>query len=100
MSKHPYHDSHVVGYTYDSDEVSEHEITCIEIVPQCQGCKKYASEIEEIQINAAYDDMEPNTWVKDQEGTYNSFNGHFLCNACYIKSGMPTNVNRKRWICP
>lgn len=37
-------------------------------------------------------------YVIENEGTYNSFNGHFLCNMCYIDAGMPTAP--MGWKCP
>jgi hypothetical protein len=28
--------------------------------------------------------------VREEEGTYNPANGHFLCTHCYIAAGMPS----------
>lgn len=57
--------------------------------PVCVGCNKkpaelpcYTAMLEPGEDAAAYVIME--------EGTYNPINGHFLCDECYIKAGMPT----------
>lgn len=31
-------------------------------------------------------------YVKSEEGTYNVDNGHFWCDDCYVKLGMPLGV--------
>ena len=58
--------------------------------PICVGCKKRPHEIEEYIEAAAEDSMDPNDWVRTEEGTYNRENGHFLCTTCYIAVGMPS----------
>jgi hypothetical protein len=35
--------------------------------------------------------MTPEQVVREQEGTFNPRNGHFLCTDCYIKAGMPSS---------
>ena len=37
-------------------------------------------------------------YVVANEGTYNRANGHFTCDTCYIKAGMPTSPYG--WVCP
>lgn len=37
-------------------------------------------------------------YIRDEEGTYNPANGHFLCDSCYIAAGQPSS--RKGWVCP
>lgn len=37
-------------------------------------------------------------YVRCNDGTYNPINGHFLCDSCYIKAGMPTAPGG--WVCP
>lgn len=37
-------------------------------------------------------------YVIREEGTYNTENGHFLCDKCYIKYGMPSSP--WGWKCP
>lgn len=37
-------------------------------------------------------------YIREEEGTYNSENGHFLCDNCYIKAGMPSSSGG--WVCP
>jgi hypothetical protein len=41
---------------------------------------------------------EVNRYVRNEEGTYNQDNGHFLCTDCYIKAGMPSSS--LGWVCP
>lgn len=40
----------------------------------------------------------PAEYIRENEGTYNRTNGHFLCDECYIAAGMPTISGG--WICP
>lgn len=70
------------------------------IGPICQGCKKQPNEIDEYIEAAADRGMSAAAFVRVEEGTYNSANGHFLCTDCYIKAGMPALSYPKRWICP
>jgi len=37
-------------------------------------------------------------YVIENEGTYNPYNGHFLCDECYTKAGMPSSPTG--WKCP
>jgi hypothetical protein len=37
-------------------------------------------------------------YVIANEGTYNRVSGHFLCDTCYIKAGIPTSP--LGWVCP
>lgn len=39
-------------------------------------------------------------YIRQEEGTYNPENGHFLCDSCYIGAGMPVGFNGTRWVCP
>lgn len=40
-------------------------------------------------------------YVWENEGTLNTENGHFLCDDCYIKAGMPANPwPEPGWKCP
>lgn len=66
------------------------------IKPICIGCKKTPKEIEE--YNSNFTDDPPDRYVKENEGTYNQENGHFLCTECYIKAGMPSSP--KGWKAP
>ncbi len=50
--------------------------------PEEIGC--YDDYLEDGQTASEY--------VRLNEGTYNRENGHFLCDACYIKAGMPLGV--------
>lgn len=62
-----------------------------EIQPICTGCNKTPKELEDFedwedQGFESADDM-----CRQEEGTYNHENGHFLCTPCYIDAGMPAN---------
>jgi hypothetical protein len=73
--------------------MTEHDKHCLEqqVQPICIGCNKQPEELEEY-IEAAEDhEISPTEYVKQEEGTYNSLNGHFLCTDCYIKAGMPSS---------
>lgn len=58
----------------------------------CVNCKKKPSELDEYVDIAEEENMTPDEYVIDQEGTYNPINGHFYCTDCYIKVGMPLGV--------
>ena len=66
----------------------------------CTGCNKTASEIEEYIEAAKEEDMTPDAYVREEEGTYNPTNGHFLCTSCYINAGMPSLPHPKSWKAP
>lgn len=67
--------------------------------PICMGCKKSPSEIQEyIDMVIAGEAASPEQYVREEEGTYNPANGHFLCTACYIDAGMPSSS--RGWVCP
>lgn len=53
----------------------------------CIGCgggpELYAQFAEEAGVTAE-------EYVRNEEGTYNPTNGHFLCDPCYVAAGMPS----------
>lgn len=57
---------------------------------RCNGCRREPDEIPEYVFCARDEDISPVEYVQREEGTYNYTNGHFLCDLCYIKAGMPT----------
>lgn len=74
-------------------------------------CKRYAKDMQELDYSWAESQVEIDeatrlgllpqkriVFVLKEEGTYNSSNGHFLCNSCYIKAGMPSSPYG--WTCP
>lgn len=70
------------------------------MIPICTGCNKTADELDEY-IEAAQDvGMTIEQYVREEEGTYNPENGHFLCTNCYIKAGMPSKPHPERWVAP
>ena len=66
--------------------------------PFCIGCIKTPDEIYEYSQDATESSLSPDEYVKREEGTYNSKNGHFLCTACYIKAGQPSSSSG--WVAP
>jgi hypothetical protein len=66
--------------------------------PLCVGCNKTPNQLDEY-IEAARDEgMEPDDYVRKEEGTYNRENGHFLCTDCYVRAGMPSSP--RGWVAP
>ena len=57
----------------------------------CIGCGRTPNELDEYKELAEAEGMTPGDYVKEEEGTYNPENGHFLCTACYVKYGMPSS---------
>ena len=70
----------------------------MEPVPICVGCEREADEIEEYSPAFTGEDIDPSEYVRDQEGTYNRVNGHFMCTECYIAAGMPSTPGG--WVAP
>ena len=65
--------------------------------PICIGCAKRPDELPEY-LPYRIDDEPMKNVVKREEDTFNIENGHFLCNECYIKNGMPSS--KYGWVCP
>lgn len=59
--------------------------------PFCIGCYQIPDQIEEYQPAMTESSLSPDEYVKQEEGTYNPENGHFLCTKCYIAAGIPTS---------
>jgi|GEM_PF-5551323 len=66
----------------------------------CVGCLKTPDQIDEYLEMAEIEDMTPDNYVRQEEGTFNPVNGHFLCTPCYIDAGMPAGTGNKRWVAP
>ena len=66
--------------------------------PLCIKCMKFPREIPEYVDAAREEDMTPDEFVRQEEGTYNPSNGHFLCTDCYVKAGMPSTP--RGWFAP
>lgn len=62
--------------------------------PRCFRCKRTPREIAEYREAAAVEGTTPEQYVRAEEGTYNTENGHFACTSCYIAIGMPTAPGR------
>lgn len=70
------------------------------MIPICTGCNKTADELQEYIEAAEENEMTVEQYVREEEGTYNPANGHFLCTDCYIAAGMPSKPHPDRWIAP
>lgn len=66
--------------------------------PLCTGCNKRPDEIEEYVEIAKVESMSADDYVREEEGTYNRLNGHFLCTVCYVNAGMPSSP--RGWVAP
>lgn len=66
--------------------------------PICTGCNRRPAEIDVYIELAAVEETTPDEWVRREEGTLNPRNGHFLCDPCYVKAGMP--VGPHGWVAP
>lgn len=66
--------------------------------PRCIGCNKLPEEIAEYVDMAKEENMTPDAYVREEEGTYNPENGHFMCTECYIQAGMPSSPHG--WVAP
>ncbi len=71
-----------------------------EAKPICIGCNKHPDQIEEYIEAAKDEDMTPDEYVRQEEGTYNRENGHFACTSCYITMGMPAKPYPETWVAP
>lgn len=71
--------------------------------PYCPSCRTLAGDMPALD-EYCHDVLGRNkrekraNYVRAEEGTYNPVNGHFLCDDCYIKAGMPSNPSG--WKCP
>ena len=68
--------------------------------PLCIGCNKHPEDLAEYVAMGRVEDMTPDDFVREEEGTYNPKNGHFLCTTCYIKAGEPSRPYPRRWVAP
>lgn len=59
--------------------------------PLCIGCNRRPDDIREFATEAEHDGITADEWVRENEGSYNPDNGHFLCTECYVKRGAPSS---------
>ena len=59
--------------------------------PRCFRCGKMPHELDEY-VDAAHDedDLTPEQFVKEEEGTYNPELNTFACTLCYVAIGAPS----------
>lgn len=57
--------------------------------PMCKECGRKASELLEYITEGRINNMTPEEFVRQEEGTYNPVTGYFYCTKCYIRVGMP-----------
>jgi hypothetical protein len=58
--------------------------------PHCLRCGKTPAQLDEYTLPAKDEDMTPDEYVRDQEGTYNPDNNLFACTECYVELGCPS----------
>lgn len=56
---------------------------------KCKCCGKTPNELSEYTSIAKEENMTPDEYVAQEEGTYNRSTGLFYCTPCYVKVGMP-----------
>lgn len=56
---------------------------------KCKGCGKKPEDIEEYVEMGKMENMTPEDFVLEEEGTLNRETGLFYCTDCYVKAGMP-----------
>jgi hypothetical protein len=78
----------ILGHNNDPDD------------PICIGCGRRPEDLGEYIDAAHFAEVTPIEYVINEEGTYNSLNGHFMCSPCYIVNGQPSRRAPDRWICP
>jgi hypothetical protein len=61
-------------------------------------CDRFARDMPYLDSFLEHPNQTRARYVATNEGTYNRVNGHFLCDTCYIKAGMPTSP--LGWVCP
>jgi hypothetical protein len=66
--------------------------------PLCIGCNKHPDQIPAFVECAAIEEMTPDEYARNEEGTYNETNGHFLCDDCYVAAGCPSSPSG--WVAP
>jgi hypothetical protein len=64
----------------------------------CIGCGKAPNALQEYIDMGSVENMTPDEYVWEEEGTLNRENGHFLCTNCYIKAGQPSSP--RGWTAP
>ena len=64
----------------------------------CFRCGRRPIEIDEYVYHAQIEEMTPEQFVRELEGTYNRANEHFACTDCYMEIGMPTS--ERGWVAP
>lgn len=60
-----------------------------EIKVKCRGCGKCPDALKECVNGSRIEEVTPEEYVKQNDGTYNPATGLFYCDMCYVKSGCP-----------
>jgi len=82
-----HHGSQFIG----SVDVPEFQMICIRCRKTPEQMAEYTEEARELGVT-------PREYVRMEEGTYNSSNGHFVCTPCYLAMGAPSSP--KGWVAP
>jgi len=59
---------------------------------KCRGCGKQPHEIAEYRYAAIGENVTPEDYVKQEEGTYDPRTDQFLCTDCDVKAGTPVRI--------
>lgn len=70
--------------------VNKKELVCVE-------CGKHPHEIMEYKFKGDINNMSPEEFVYQEDGTYNEEHNLFCCTKCYIKLGTP-NGSELYWL--
>ncbi|RSL32640.1 hypothetical protein D7Z54_14410 [Salibacterium salarium] len=57
---------------------------------KCFRCNHTPSELPEYRQQAEMEEMQPDAYVRMDEGTYASYYDMFTCTDCYVKMGAPS----------
>lgn len=74
------------------------EQTVVKPEPICVGCNKLARNMNQLDFfiaSSVHEVVTPEQradYIRQEEGTYNTTNGHFLCDPCYITAGAPSST--------
>lgn len=68
--------------------------------PTCSRCGGTPAEMPEYVYCAAELSMDPDEYVRREEGTYNPESDRFACTPCYAEMGAPTAPPPRGWKAP
>ena len=63
----------------------------------CSGCGRSPQQIRGIVKAADKANLTPEEYIWKNEGSLNPISGKFLCDPCYVDSGMLPTTDGSRW---